>query len=206
MENKALISNLDKDYKVLPLDSTSLKKIRNIVNDESYYNFLYNTNGGFFYNSSLQIYSCINTSNMQDIFHVNNIIHKEYGLLAKDLLFFGQEIFGNQFAFSDEGIMLFNIESGDREIIAPNFGEWCVVIENDLDYYTGKVFSIFLNSKNMGKETRLCPKIPFITGGSYEVENFYSLSFPRYIQVNFNIAKQVHLLPDGSEIKFEIIE
>lgn len=53
---------------------------------------------------------------------------------------------------------------------------------------------------------RLCPIIPFVVGGEYEIENLYAGSFPNYILANANIANQVYNLPEGTDIQLKPID
>lgn len=206
MKFQNLISNIDKNYGLKPIDTTYLAEFKKIVSDYEYIEFIELTNGGLFYDFSLHLYSFCNTLNEFDIFHVNNFIHKEYNFITDGLFSFGQDIFGNQFCFSKNGIIFFNIETGDKDIIASNFTDWCIILADDLDFYTGRKFSSFLKSPNYVKIERICPKVPFIIGGEYEINNFYLLQYPKYISVNANIARQIYNLPDGTEINLVISE
>ena len=47
-------------------------------------------------------------------------------------------------------------------------------------------------------------KKPFVIGGEYVIENFYALTFPRYLEYNGDIAKQIAHLADGQKVKIVI--
>ncbi len=184
-------------------------EIRNIISDDSYFNFIENVNGGFFYDYSLQLYSYGSPFEFHDILKVNETIKKEYkSNIIGDAIFFGQDIFGNQFGYSGGAIIFFNAETGDREKIADNFDDWIEKLYSDLDYLTGrnivKSWLNFNSSFNVGE--RLCPKKPFIIGGAYKVENLFPLAYPGYIAAYANIANQIFDLPNGTQIKLKIAE
>ncbi|WP_158826716.1 SMI1/KNR4 family protein [Mucilaginibacter lacusdianchii] len=194
--------------------SSSLPSLETVIElkekimDSSYWDFIEVSNGGFFYGKSLSIYAIDSNKDYNDIQSINNMIRKEYSRIIDDEYFFGEEIFGNQFGFSGKGIVFFNIETGEKEYIAQSFKEWLKVIDEDLDYYTGKNLSLEWNTQNeeLKFNERLCPKKPFIIGGEYKVDNLYRCSYPSYFSTNANIANQVFDLPDGTPIKLKIVD
>jgi len=201
---KKLISSVDNKYKQVPVCETSLNAIRESIQDEDYFNFLINgVNGGFFFGNSLQIYSVGDVNEFNDIGVVNQYIKINYSDMLQNEFFFAQDIFGNQFGFSTRDIVFFNIETGEKEYIAKGFCDWIDLILNDLEYYLGTKIIEKWNSKttNISYNERLCPTIPFVMGGEYEVENLYASPFPSYILANANIANQINNLPDGTNIE-----
>jgi hypothetical protein len=51
---------------------------------------------------------------------------------------------------------------------------------------------------------RLVPKIPFVCGGRYEVNNLYPLNEVKGRQFRASIARQIRDLPDGSQVILDI--
>lgn len=175
--------------------------------DEIYLEFLKRYNGGYFYNNALILFGFSKEENQLNISHMNTLFKNYYQNLIDGLYFFGQDIFGNAFGFRNEKIVFFNIESGQKEILAENFEKWLDILYNDLDYYTGKSLACELNDKTreeLTKEKRLCPKYPFILGGEYSLDNLALMGYIDNINYNSNIAKQVYNLPEGSKIKIII--
>ncbi|MUV04514.1 hypothetical protein GN157_12415 [Flavobacterium rakeshii] len=158
------------------------------------------TNGGYFFNSALHLYG-FNTEDNHDIKHVNRLLLNEYGSIFEGLYSFGEDIFGNQFCFSAKGVFFFNIEIGEKDFLCLTFDEWLFMLENETDYLTGQIFSDII----INHELRLCPKIPFVTGGEYKKENLRSMNFPDYIIINANIARQIYNLPDGTSVTINIV-
>ena len=48
------------------------------------------------------------------------------------------------------------------------------------------------------------PKRPFVLGGGFTVANLVALDGARILKNLGNLAHQIHTLPDGSPIQFEI--
>mgnify|MGYP001546136526 CR=1 FL=1 len=186
----------------------SIEKITSVIHDKNYLEFIKKINGGFFYNYSLHIYAVSTSFEFHDIFKINEIIKESFGKIIKNDFYFAQEIFGNQFGYCDEGIVFLNIESGERNIIARDFDEWMEILNKDLDYFTGRKLVESWNKFNnaMKPNERFCPKIPFVIGGKFEIENLFLQAFPKNILANANIATQIYELPDGTPIKLKIIE
>lgn len=205
MNFKNLIENSNNEFIPPKVDFIYLSKIRTEINDEDYYVFISEkTNGGFFFDNSLHLYGSCTKPEYHSIESINNFIHNEFKELTNGLLFFGQDIFGNQFGFDKSGIVLFNIETGEKEFIAKNFMKWIEAIYCDVDFFTGQKIIKQWKAKKQEifmYDQRLCPKKPFVIGGEYEIINLYSQRFPLYISSNANIANQIHNLADGTDVK-----
>lgn len=204
MKYNELIKNKSLDIK--PQAFFSREEFRNFA-DELYLDFMKENNGGYFYHNSLLLFGSTSEENQFNIIHINNLFKKYYKNIVDDLFFFGQDIFGNGFAFENENIILFNIESGQKEILANSFDGWLDVLYEDLDYYTGESLVYELNHserEELTKEKRLCPKYPFILGGEYNIDNLVLKGYIENISYNADIAKQVYNLPEGSKIKIVI--
>jgi len=150
------------------------------------------------------IHHCIHQ--FHNIEFVNSLLKEEYGHIADGLMFFGEDIFGNQFCFNEEGeIAFFNAETGEREVVAYDVTDWIDLLFEEVDYFTGYELLVQWKAKNkLDFNQRLSPKILFILGGEYAVSNLYSSSFPSYIKTTANIARQVYDLPDGTPFKLKI--
>jgi len=178
----------------------SLENAKELIYDESYYNFILNeANGAYLFSNSVQIYSYSSDPLYHSIAYVNKVLKDEYGNMMNGIYSFGQDIFANQFVFSKNGIELLNIETGDRELLASNFISFQEVLANEVDYLSGRKYTTIVEQEVL-LDHRICPKKPFIIGGNYSADNLYSLIFPEYLKVNANIARQVHNLPDGADI------
>jgi hypothetical protein len=177
------------------------------IPDIEYFELMKQVNGGAFFMKALFIYPFIMEERYPSVLLVNKKMNILYDQLFLNLFTFGQDIFGNQFCFDKENysVILFNIEDGERVVLANNFTEWLSVLENDYDYLTGFSYSKkWQNSNILGVDQRLCPKIPFVIGGKYEESNFYASVFPSYLELNADIARQIYDLPDGTAVTYQI--
>ena len=105
MNYKNLLMVADNNYHTSAFSHKELEKVKDVIKDRDYLKFVKQLNGGFFYAGALQIYSICETPDFASIFCINDTIKTEYrGIIAKEF-FFAQEIFGNQFGFSSDGIV-----------------------------------------------------------------------------------------------------
>ena len=204
------IKHIDNEFVPPEVDYDNLSVIQNKINDKFYFQFISDrTNGGFFFNQALHLYGFCNEPTYHSIDVVNHFIYNEFKELSKGLFFFGQDIFGNQFGFGKSGIVFFNIETAEREIIAKDFVKWIEVIFEDLEFLTGQKFVkqwAIKNKETIEYNQRFCPKKPFIVGGDYDTSNLYLQQFPLYLSSNANIARQVYNLPDGTDINIKMTD
>ena len=52
---------------------------------------------------------------------------------------------------------------------------------------------------------RLVPKVPFVTGGKFEIENLYLLDAVTAMRARASFAVQIRDLPDGAKISFKVV-
>jgi hypothetical protein len=189
------------------VDSLVLRKCASTIKSKDYLEFISSIgNGGFFFGQSLQFYSLIREKSFRSIISVNELLTQEFDFLFKGLYSFAQDVFGNQFVFNDEGqISLFNIESRSCDIVAQNFKESLSILINDIDYYAGITYGkMWKGEYELSLDQRIQPKIPFVIGGEYKLDNFYVNNYPAYLSYNADIAKQIYNLKDGEKVKLRI--
>ena len=132
----------------------------------------------------------------------------EYGsLIPMPLLFFAQDVYGNQFGISDEGIVLFFSEFAEFEPIAKTLAEWGDVLWSDWRGFSGYDLAHAWQVQNrpLNEGERLIPKIPFVVGGKYEVANLYGGQVIDAMRFRASLARQVASVPDGTPIDLKII-
>lgn len=206
MEGNMLIKNLTQahesvfDYKMLQGISG-----RSDFFDIGYIDFLQHNNGGYFFNGALHLFGTAPQLDYCDISRVNKAFLEEYkGILdEKQFVAFGADIFGNLFVFTDNGIKLFFIESGETEYISHNFVSAMEKICSEAAYYTG--FELIQNEtlkQCLCSGYRLGPKFPFVLGGHYTPENLVMKPFWENIRFSAGIARQIKEVPGGTKIKF----
>lgn len=177
------------------------------IADQNYLDFINDTNGGFFFNNALLVYPFLEEDLYPSMPLINQTLKSLYGGLFNNLVSFGQDIFGNQFCFctENETVVFFNIEDAGKTYLAKDFKEWIDVFTNDYDYYAGVTYvDQWLESNELKANERLCPKYPFVIGGDFKLGNFYASAFPKYLEVNADIAKQIYDLPNGTKVAFKV--
>jgi len=175
--------------------------------DKSSIDFIRTFNGAYFFDNSLHFFR---VGYKSVIFHdaelINGMIRHYYSDFVYESIFFAEDIFGNLFGIETSGdIILFNIESAEKEIISNGFSNYLNAIFNELDYYTGNKFATdteVLNQLNKGY--RFCPKYPFVLGGEYDLKNLVLKPFEENYIFNSNLAKQIKEQPDGTNFKISI--
>jgi hypothetical protein len=203
-----LLEFINTEFQSGAIDKDLFSSYKSLIKNEKYFNLINNIgNGGFFFGSSLQLYGYTKVYDFHNIEEINKLIKLEYGNIASGFIFFGQDIFGNQFGFKDQEskIIFFNIETGDHEIIANDIDDWVDLIFEEEEYFTGsKLYQIWRTEHKLDFNQRLSPKVPFILNGEYSINNLYASVFPTYIKTAASIAKQVYNLPDGTNFKIKI--
>ena len=190
------------------MEQVICRKYQQTINDIAYFDFIKQSrNGGFFYGKSLHLYGYSNNVDFHNIESVNQTLKEQFKDIAAGLFFYGQDIFGHQFAFDNtrNKIVFFNIETGDKEVVANDFSDWVDLLLDETDYFTGKNLAKNWEEKNtLNFGQRLCPKIPFILGGDYALSNLYASYYPDFLISNANIAHQIYGLSDGEKFKITI--
>ena len=131
-----------------------------------------------------------------------------YSAIDSQDIFFGQDVFGNQFVLNAQGIRTFDPETGEFEALSASLKEWAGLILDDYDYMTGYPVAHAWQSKhgklNLGEV--LCPKIPFVLGGEYHIDNLFVTSATRSMRLRSDLAKQLANAPDGTSVRIVLNE
>jgi hypothetical protein len=132
----------------------------------------------------------------------------EYAELADRTLFFAEDAFGNQFCLHGGRVCSFDAETGEMNSLSKDIQGWVQQILSDYAVLTGHPLMHLWQEKNgsIPAGARLMPKIPFVLGGQYSLENLYALSAVSAMKTRGNLARQLKDLPDGSQVEFRVIE
>jgi hypothetical protein len=131
-----------------------------------------------------------------------------YRELADGLMFFAEDVFGNQFALEDGRIVRFHAETGDREFMADSFEEWLNTLMADPD----EELSLWLlrdwraPGNAVRSDQHLCPKLPFITGGAFEPSNLYTLDRAESMTFKGDFAWQLRNVPTGGKVRIKTVD
>jgi len=119
--------------------------------------------------------------------------------------FFAEDAFGGQYCIRDGKICAFDPETALFEAMSPSLDVWANEVMASYQFRTGFPLAHAWQIENtpLLPGMRLVPKIPFVCGGKYEVENLYSLADVEGMLFRASVANQIRNLPDGAEIVFK---
>ncbi|SMF80757.1 hypothetical protein SAMN06265365_1394 [Tistlia consotensis] len=143
-----------------------------------------------------------------DAWNARESWRSEYGDLAHGCLFFAEDVFGCQFAITPDGIQVFDPETGGRTPLADDMERWARLLLLDFRKLTGWPFAQEWQSRHgpMPPGKRLTPKIPFVFGGAFDLDNFFLQDAETGMRFRGRIATRIRDLPDGAEIEFQVID
>jgi hypothetical protein len=131
-----------------------------------------------------------------------------YESLADGLLFFAEDVFGDQFCLSksQEGVLRFYAETAEIVFAANSIEKWAELILSDYKLETGWPLAHEWQELNGRLEFghRLQPKIPFVYGGEYKLDNLWSGDAVKGMLFKAEIALKITHLPDGTRIQLKI--
>lgn len=171
---------------------------------------LHRKNGFYAFESALHCFpagcqaSCVDL----EMWNREDSWRREYGDVASRYLFFAEDIFGVQFALSARGVHKFDPETGEAENFSSTIDEWAKKILADYEYETGYPLAHEWQSQHglLAQGKRLLPKLPFVLGGEYKVENLYAADALKGMESRADMWRQIRDLPDGTKINVKIVE
>lgn len=127
-------------------------------------------------------------------------------LVADNLIFFAEDVFGNQFAFDNEKVVYFNAETGRATPFANSFVEWLsVILEDPVDTLQLMLFKAWTDTgEHLKPSEHLCPVYPFITKSDPPLKELYRIDSVEDMSYKGNFAYQIKDLPDGAQIKIKV--
>jgi hypothetical protein len=172
---------------------------------------LWKKNGLFVFESALHILHAGNPqAPMPDICTWNEspTWRSAYHGLADGGLCFAEDLFGGQFQLSDDCIVKMDPETGNKTRIADNLEGWAQAILDDYEILTGWPLAREWQEQRgpLPLGSRLIPKLPFVLGGAFSVDNLHVV--PSVVAMRFygDLAVQLRNLPDGADVKIKIID
>jgi hypothetical protein len=127
-----------------------------------------------------------------------------YRFRLGEMLFFAEDIFGDQFALREGEVVHFDAETASVRVIAGSLGEWAERILADSRCMTAYPFACEWQTIHgpLAPGYRLVPKIPFVCGGEYAAANLAEAEEVDGMAFRAQIANQIRDLSDGSQVKF----
>lgn len=188
------------------------EKIRHMAGSKSneIQDILGRNNGFYAFESALHFFpaSALAPEISIDEWNVAELWIDAYEGLADDRLFFAEDVFGGQFCIFDGSIHSFDPETGEMNHLADSIDEWAGLILSDHEFLTGyplgHAWQVAHGPIPVGK--RLLPKVPFVTGGSYSIDNLHAVEAVSGMRFRGEIACRIRDLPDGESIGFDVVD
>ena len=202
---KALGPNLE------PQDINPLRDLAYPSNAELL-DMLEKRNGFYAFDDSLHVFP-LGGSHTQELRKWNESEgwKSEYDIDLSDVVFFAEDLFGEQFALreNEATIFRFDPELGELEKHSDNLRAWARTINEDADFETGQSVAQTWQTKTgalaIGK--RLMPAVPFCCEeSSYDIESLRLVDAYEMMHFRAQLASQIRTLPDGAPINIEIPE
>lgn len=164
-------------------------------------------NGFYAFESALHVLPLKSTEHM-DLVHWNSatLWRDAFGTLAGDLVFFAEDAFGGQFALSDDGVVSFDPETADAEVLSDTLAGWAARILADPELLTGYPLAHEWQERHgaLSPGHRLLPKTPFVLGGDFTLDNLYAGDAVEGMRFRGEVAVQLHDLPDATKVIFRV--
>lgn len=143
-----------------------------------------------------------------DRWNENTLWRDAYQGLTNNCLFFAEDIFGGQFCIKDNQIYTFDPETGALDYLADDIEGWAKAIVSDYEVLTGYPLAHQWQKRNgiLPAGKRLLPKIPFVVGGEFTLDNLHLADAIEGMRFRAHIANQIKSLPDGAQIKITITD
>ena len=143
-----------------------------------------------------------------DKWNDNALWRNDYKGMADDCLFFAEDIFGGQFCIKGNKVYAFDPETGALDYLADDIEGWAKAIVSDYEVLTGYRLAHQWQEQHgqLPAKKRLLPKIPFVAGGEFTLDNLYLADAVAGMKFRADITNQIKDLPDGAQIKFNVVK
>lgn len=120
-----------------------------------------------------------------------------------DAFYFAEDIFGCQFAIDKSGVICFDPETGAADFLARDIESLAGKLLGDFEALTGHPLARAWQELNgpIERGCRLFPRVPFVAGGSFEVDNLRLRESARGMRDRATFARAIKDVPDGSTIR-----
>ena len=167
-------------------------------------------NGFYAFESALHVFPAGKKASVMDLETWNDpeLWIKAYDDMALGIVFFAEDIIGDQFGIRGREIIRFQAETAQIEPIASSLEEWADLILRDYNDQTGYPIAHKWQIANgaLPPGRRLAAGTPFVLGGEFETNNIFQMDAVEGMRFHADVAVQIRHLPDGTKVKFEIVK
>jgi hypothetical protein len=165
-------------------------------------------NGFYAFFSALHVFPLGKAAGERDLesWNAEALWRDAYAHLAAGCLFFAEDIFGGQFCIKNEAIFVFDPETGEQTRSGGTLEDWAqhVLLEHDSLCGTPLAREWQERYGALPPGRRLVPKMPFVLGGDFAVENLYVSDAVEAMRFRGALAQHLRSLPDGIPIGFKV--
>jgi hypothetical protein len=125
-----------------------------------------------------------------------------YGSLAGGLFCFGQDLFGVQFAITDQRVVTVDPETGTRTDLGDSLESWAAWLLKDPDTNGCRAFATAWQDTHgpLEHHQRLIPWQFFVLGGTYDEANLTAKDSATAMRIRGPVAQTVGVLPEAAEL------
>ncbi|MCC9608915.1 hypothetical protein LOC68_07870 [Blastopirellula sp. JC732] len=115
---------------------------------------------------------------------------------------FAQDLFGLQFALAKSGIVRLNPESGSVSLYAKSIEDWAKRLLENYEEDTAWPLAHEWQIVNgvLPPQMRLLPKIPFVLGGEFEVDNLVAVECHQAMEYWGKLYDAIRNVPEGQRV------
>lgn len=188
--------------------------IKNVISNENLMQLRYllaRKNGFYAFNASLHVFSSgvesLNEKSLEE-WNSETLWRRNYGDMVLNCFFFAEDLFGGQFCFKGDEVYSFDPETGGLSYMSSTLDEWAKKIVEDSAVLTGYEVGYEWQKRNGVLTTgkRLMPKVPFVCGGEYSLDNLVQIDSVESMRLRGDFAQQIRDLPDGKKIRIKFVE
>jgi hypothetical protein len=160
----------------------------------------------FTFNAGIQIYRAGNPGLGPELQHWNEPLtwKDTYEGLAEGLFCFAQDLFGVQFAITNEAhVIRFDPETARRDTLGDSLEAWADWLLSDPDLNGVRAFATAWQDEHGPLEVgkRLIPWRFFTFGGAYDFTNLTAKPAAECMRIRGPFAQQLHHKPDGAHLR-----
>jgi hypothetical protein len=207
MNNTDKLIEISSNERSSNLDTTLLESTQSINPSlvKELTHLLSKRNGFLAFESALNVFSADPKDIVKNIFDWNTRLEEHSAFEKGKLFLFAEDIFMEQFGITSDGIVRFNLESGDINFHSNSIDEWAGKLLSDYDYEAGWSIAKEWQKINgrLGNGYRLFPKMPFTLGGEYVYSNMLALKGNEALHTLARFYNQIKNLNDGESVKID---
>lgn len=194
----------------LPLNFREVLNHMGVANTDGLCEIYGKRNGFYTFEFALHIFPVRSCNNIIGLDEWNSMDgwRRGYGASVNECVFFGEDIFGTQFCIKGDGVFSFDPETAALNYLAGDIYGWAKIVLDDYEFLTGFPLGHKWQKQYgpLSHGMRLVPKIPFVLGGEYTLDNLRAMNSMEAMCFRAEIAAQIQNLPDGEKVRLRLIE